>query len=370
MKNIIVSKIKSLFLEIPLAKNLARQTFISEFTLGVIKSRNVQFKEVGLHFTTDSKVESTERRIQAFFKDFDFDYQQVAILLVMFLPNGKLSLSIDRTEWDFGTYQCNILMVVARHDGVGVPIFWDLLDNKSGNSNTQNRKELISKIISLIGVDRISVIVGDREFIGHEWFKYLKDNNIPFCMRMPKSHLITLRNTNIYSVTELLSTQTERYYQDCMIDGVWCNVMLKKLPDGDFLILAGSFPAKQLGGFYRRRWSIEVFFQTAKGRGFNLENTHLKSSEKIKKLLVFVSIAVGICINVGKHHHKKVQKIKTKKHGYKSNSFFRKGLDILREGFRNTNKGFMKIWEEFLIIFTRWIQIQLSHYQYLTKIIG
>ena len=103
-------------------------------------------------------------------------------------------------------------MVVARHDGVGIPIFWDLLDNKSGNSNTQNRKELISKIISLIGVDRISVIVGDREFIGHEWFKYLKDNNIPFCMRMPKSHLITLRNTNIYSVTELLSTQTERYY--------------------------------------------------------------------------------------------------------------------------------------------------------------
>ena len=59
-------------------------------------------------------------------------------------------------------------MVVARHDGVGVPIFWDLLDNKSGNSNTQNRKELISKIISLIGVDRISVIVGDREFIAHE----------------------------------------------------------------------------------------------------------------------------------------------------------------------------------------------------------
>ena len=195
MKDIIGSKIKNLFSKIPLAKNLARQTFISEFTLGVIKSRNVQFKEVGLHFTTDAKVESTERRIQAFFKDFDFDYQQVAILLIMFLPKGKLSLSIDRTEWDFGTYQCNILMIVARHDEVGIPIFWDLLDNKSGNSNTQNRKELISKIISLIGVDRISVIVGDREFIGHEWLRYLKDNNIPFCMRMPKHILLKRLDT-------------------------------------------------------------------------------------------------------------------------------------------------------------------------------
>ena len=98
MKSIISSKIKNLFSQIPLAKNLARQTFISEFTLGVIKSRNIQFKEVGLHFTTDSKVASTERRIQAFFKDFEFDYQQVAILLLIFLPKGKLSLSIDRTD--------------------------------------------------------------------------------------------------------------------------------------------------------------------------------------------------------------------------------------------------------------------------------
>jgi hypothetical protein len=55
---------------------------------------------------------------------------------------------------------------------------------------------------------------------------------------------------------------------------------------------------------------------------------------------------------------------------YKSNSFFRKGLDILREGFRNKNQKFMKIWDEYLNTFNQWIQIQLSHYQYLTKIIG
>lgn len=74
MKFFISNEVKSLFSEIPLATNLARQNFISEFPLGVIKSRNVQFKEVGLHFTTELKVESTETRIQAFLEDFDFDY--------------------------------------------------------------------------------------------------------------------------------------------------------------------------------------------------------------------------------------------------------------------------------------------------------
>ncbi|MBC8111054.1 MAG: hypothetical protein H7Y04_08355 [Verrucomicrobia bacterium] len=171
-------------------------------------------------------------------------------------------------------------------------------------------------------------------------------------------------------MSQLLSTQTERYYQDCRIDGIWCNVILKKLSNGDFLILAGTLLTKQLGGFYLRRWSIEVFFQSVKGRGFNLENTHLKSSEKIKKLLVFIGIALGICVNIGKYHHQKGQKIKVKKHGYKSNSFFRKGPDIVREGFRNNNQEFIKSWEAFLNLFNRWIDLQLSHYHYLTKIIG
>ena len=101
---------------------------------------------------------------------------------------------------------------------------------------------------------------------------------------------------------------------------------IEKLSDGDFLILVGNLPAKQLGGFYQRRWSIEVFFQSANGRGFNLENTHLKSSKKIKKLITFVSIAVGICMNIGNHYHKKVPKIKLINMGINPIVFYEMGL--------------------------------------------
>ncbi len=51
---------------------------------------------------------------------------------------------------------------------------------------------------------------------------------------------------------------------------------MKKLPDGDFLLLMSSFPAKQLEGIYRRRWCIEVLFQNFKKRGFDLKSTHLR----------------------------------------------------------------------------------------------
>ena len=36
-----------------------------------------------------------------------------------------------------------------------------------------------------------------------------------------------------------------------------------------FYFFIGNLPAKQHGGFYRRRWCIEVLFQAFKGLGFD-----------------------------------------------------------------------------------------------------
>lgn len=367
MKKIIRDEIIKILDKIPLAKNLARRKFISSFILGIIDSRKVQFKEVALHIESEAKVESVERTIQSFFKDYEFDYEQVCLLLSLFLPRGKLSLSIDRTEWDFGVYQCNILMLVAKNGSVGIPLYWSLLDNKSGNSNAENRKDLLANVIRVIGKERISVIVGDREFIGAEWIKYLKESGIYFCMRVPKSHLVTLKNGDCYLIEDLLQTQTERYFQDCRVDGVWCNTMIKRLSDGDFLFLMGNLPAKQLGGFYRRRWCIEVLFQVFKSRGFDLESTHLKCSKKLSKLLVFVSISVAMCIKFGEYYHKKVQTIKIKKNGYHANSFFRRGIDVLRRGFKNIKQDFIDLCVEYIKVLIRWIDAQIAYSQIIIK---
>ena len=129
----------------------------------------MQFQGIALRIESGAKLDLVERNIQSFFKHYDFDYQQVCLLLLLFLPKGKLTLPIDRTERDFGSCQCNILMIVAQNDSVGIPLYWELLDNKSGNSNCQNRQDLLQKLIQVIGAKRINVIVGDREFIGQKW---------------------------------------------------------------------------------------------------------------------------------------------------------------------------------------------------------
>jgi hypothetical protein len=56
---------------------------------------------------------------------------------------------------------------------------WKFLP-KRGNSNTSERIELIERFIALFGIEKIQCLTADREFIGDDWFAYLKKKDIPF----------------------------------------------------------------------------------------------------------------------------------------------------------------------------------------------
>jgi hypothetical protein len=366
MKKFFSTKIKGIFDKVEIVGNLARKKFIFSFVLGLIKSRKVQFCEVAEHLNDKTKKECNEVRIQDFFRQAKLDYGQVAMLLCLFLPRkGKVRLSIDRTEWDFGKSQVNILMVLACHGKVQVPLYWELLDNKSGNSSTQDRIEVVGKCVQLLGSKRIGLLVADREFVGHKWLKYLKQQGIGFCVRMPKHHQIERLDGRVQQAEEL-ATSTTLCLADCLVDGVWGNVYLKPTAQGDLLYLFGTMEAKHLGTVYRRRWTIEACFQAFKSRGFDLESTHLQDLEKLKKLVAMVSIAYGLCVSMGIYQNERVKKIKVKNHGYKANSFFRTGLDKIR--------GMLKMkarkWHQAIEIFIRWISSQFQYYQSKQILVG
>ncbi|MCJ8165870.1 hypothetical protein MKJ04_13545 [Pontibacter sp. E15-1] len=59
-------------------------------------------------------------------------------------------------------------------------------------------------------------------------------------------------------------------------------------------------------------------------------------------------------------------KVKVKNHGYKANSFFRTGLDKIREMLRMKAKE----WHQKIETFIRWINRQIQHYQNTTILVG
>ena len=135
----------------------------------------MQLAQIAKGFNSSRSNESNERRLQAFLTNYPFDYQRIAMLMLLFIPRGRITLCLDRTEWDFGKCEVNILMLTARCGEVAVPLSWELLDNKSGNSTVSDRVNLLTKAVDLLGIERIGLLVADREFVGAEWVRVLTE---------------------------------------------------------------------------------------------------------------------------------------------------------------------------------------------------
>ena len=349
--------------------HLSRQKFISGFILSMIKNKSVKFPEIADDLNDSSKPASNLRRIQNFFADYDMDYLANARLLMSFIPLRGLDISIDRTNWKFGETNINILCLTVSYKGVGVPILFELLD-KRGNSNVDERVELLDQFIALFGAKCINSFTADREFIGDKWYNYLILNKIPFYIRLPKSHRLTLGGIN-YRIDELINAYVpkgEKHIHNIEMHGICpLSIGLRKLPkngkkrkEDDYLAVLTNDPNTNALQVYKKRWTIETFFQSIKKRGFDIEQTHLDQAYRLKKLFAFVALAFVLCLTVGVHHDQSVKLIEIKNNGYKQNSFFRVGLDKLKRALNHVFDDIARLNALLAIILKKIIKIALS----------
>ena len=99
-------------------------------------------------------------------------------------------VSIDRTDWYLGETPLNILMLSLIHQGVAFPLLWTVLEKKVC-SDTTERIALLEKYLKLFGKDSLSFVTADREFIGRDWFRYLRREKIPFRLRIRENLKVT-----------------------------------------------------------------------------------------------------------------------------------------------------------------------------------
>ena len=78
-----------------------------------------------------------------------------------------------------------------------------MLDNRSGNSNASQRIAVLEVCLAVLGREQIGLVLGDREFVGHTWFKWLQDHELNFVMRLPKHHHLTQTSGECRAVAAL-----------------------------------------------------------------------------------------------------------------------------------------------------------------------
>jgi hypothetical protein len=319
--------------------NKSRTDFMELLVLGLVSSRSVQFGEIADKMEGDADTDSKHRRIQRFIGHYEVDYEWVAYFLLLLLPKqGKLKICIDRTEWEFGSQNHNILVLTAYSHGIGIPIWFEVLDNNGGNSHSDDRMYVMMKLIELLGKNRIGCVIADCEFIGKRWIKWLIAEKIMFYIDVRTNQYLYHKGKK-HRIAHLLQYHKSRILNNVVIFGEQLGFALKsckKVGKKSLAIITNAQASSALT-IYRCRWSIEVLFANLKTKGFNLEDTHLKSPERLRKLFAMVAIAFTICLVVGIIAHKE-KPIAMKNHGYKANSFFRNGLNCIRKSLNNPSK--------------------------------
>ena len=172
--------------------NNARVHLMSMVIIALCKVQTVNFYKLALAFDCQAKPDSALRRLQRFIADFELCKDLIARLIFSLLPEKTgLKLVLDRTNWQFGSKDINILMLGVAYRGVAFPLMFSLLDKK-GNSNCQERIGLINRFIGLFGKECVDYITADREFVGEQWIGFLNNLNLRYYIRIRNNFKVFL----------------------------------------------------------------------------------------------------------------------------------------------------------------------------------
>ena len=323
----------------------ARTLFVAAFIIALFRVRTVNLSELAIAFPGRAKPESHYKRQQRFFRAFEVDYAVIAKLVVawMNIPEPWV-LAVDRTQWDVGTTTINILTLGVVHEGIAFPLVWMMLDKK-GNSNTDERIDLMERFYELFPTTQVRCLTTDREFVGGDWLSYLllapgKKLKTPFRLRIRDSELLgdghrQLKVRVVFAHLQVGKTQvlTKRR----RLWGRWVYVSATRMNDDKLLVVATDQAPETAIADYALRWSIETLFGMFISRGFCLEETNLRDAERLKKLFGLLTLALCWAVKIGQWLHDQ-KPLSIKAHGRLAKSVFRYGLDHLRHILMNLHQ--------------------------------
>jgi hypothetical protein len=315
------------------AWNRARINFVAKFLVALIQVRSVNLAEVASVFAGGALRESHYKRVQRFLRHFELPYAAVAafVLRLLGLP-PPWAPTLDRTDWRLGKTPSNILVLGVCHQGTAFPLLWVVLPKK-GCSNTAERIALMDEFGRQFGFSAVAYLCADREFIGKDWFRYLRRKGIACRIRIRANTQVT--NGRGHRVAARRSFRHCRVGHGEALSGarvIWGErwyVSGMRLPKGEYVVVVAERETETALSDYARRWEVETLFGRLKTRGFSLEATHVTEPERLKKLPALIALAFCWAHVTGEWLSTQ-KPLPIKKHRRKAVSIFRHGLGHLR----------------------------------------
>jgi hypothetical protein len=290
------------------------------------------------------------KRLIRFFDTYadneDFCLEVAVILAQMLAKQGSRTLILDGTKWDKADEHVHYLMLSILIRGVAIPIYFIDL-KKAGASNQEERIAFIENVLGKLKIKGMTLL-GDREYVGKDWFKTLIIIGLGFNIRTRKG-----------DYAEVFSEADGKSYDECWnacfakqkiidktftLDGM--NLKLVFVPNRDpksedpvLVIITTWSDKKQVSQSYLKRWKIERMFRHLKTDGFNLEANNLGTMARRNLLTLLVCLAYAITIRKAMDEKAESPTI-TRADGTKHAriSIFQLGLDLIAPHRRTLTK--------------------------------
>ena len=295
----------------------------------------------GVMGNADTQTESHYKRLIRFFQDWggreDLLHDLMRTNLRFLRKQGFTTLVLDGTSWTIGETKVQYLVLSVLVHSVAVPIYWVQLE-KLGASNQEERKDMFEKALTLFDLKGMTLLA-DREYVGKEWFKFLKDKGIGFVIR--------LKFADYYQEVDALKGKSyQSMYDKCLSKGklvrkqiviaeqaYWMVMIPNTKADNDeaaLIFLTTLPPIMKTVQLYVQRWKIECLFRHLKTNGYNLEDLNLKDAGKNQLMMAIVTTAYILAAREGWRRRRQIPPQRYKDGSATLEvSIFRKGLGIL-----------------------------------------
>jgi hypothetical protein len=180
----------------------------------------------------------------------------------------SLFLTLDGTTWQCGQTKIQLLVLSLVYRGISLPLCWIDLAQK-GHSNQQERKRLLQMAFKLYDL-RGFCLLGDREYVGRDWFAFLDELGLFFIIRLSRhdyKHEISTGGKSYGSLLKRamkgkLVSQDIRIGQGCYQFVATCHQDGPEGADPLVILLTNTTWAKQkVVARYRIRWCTEPLFR-------------------------------------------------------------------------------------------------------------
>ena len=304
---------------------------VAEVLFGILQAESTLHRKIALHIGRAATTPSITRMVARVLHGAGLTQQDILDVLLPLLPEGKLTLIMDRTNWKHGQSHLNLLVIGVVLGNVTLPLAWKELEH-SGNSESRARMMLVGQLLKRLPARRWKVLIADREFLGQEWFTFLRRSGIKRCIRIRANTVLDGEYARD-CFAELTPGQTRTLFEKAWVQGSWMRVVATLSPEGERVIIASDLSVWDTLEVYRQRWAIETTFSAMKSRGLNLEQTHMTNPERVGNLFGLLTPALTWMLRVGEWRAT-ARPIRVKKHGRPAESRARYGYEELSRALR------------------------------------